>query len=111
MFSTLRKKLTSADQSIVLVSVTPKDCHNIAVYVLSNLSKPTVLLDGQAVRDYSASGPLSNEQLETARNFEVRDGGVAVLGFHGGPKAMWFNKKYMSLALHCQSRQWLETGS
>jgi hypothetical protein len=110
MFKTLRNKLSLVDESIVLVSVTPKDCCNIAVYVLSKLGKPTVLMDGQPVRDYSGNGPLNNERLAAAKNFEIRDADAAVLGFHGGPSAMWFNKKYMPLADHCESRQWLDTG-
>jgi len=110
MFKSLRNKFTAADESIMLVSVTPSDCRSIAFHVLANLKKPFVLLDGVQVRNYTSAGPLTNERFDEASDFEIRDGGTAVLGFHSGPKNMWFNKKYESMAKQCEAQQWLAMG-
>jgi hypothetical protein len=108
MFKSLRKAIKSQDESYVLLKVKPIDLRSMTMYAMGELAKPIVMIDGDAVRDYTSNGPLTQERVSAARDFEVRDGSVPVLGFHGDPSQMWVNNSYRGIAVFCQSQRWLE---
>ena len=93
----------SEEDTFTLIRVTPKNIGKIAKFAIPLLKKPVVLLESRPIKDYSDAGPLRHVRLKDAQDFEIRDGEVPVMGFHGGSKRMWFNNDFMSVARDCET--------
>ena len=96
------------NETFELIRVKANDLRRTAICVISHLKAPQILLDGKIVRDYSAVGPLQNDNLETIRNFEIRDGDFPVMGFHNGVANTWFCGNYQIALKQCRANGWVE---
>lgn len=90
-----------------LIPVLPKNYRHIALHAVAVAARPVVLMDRRAVEDLSERGPMTQAGIRGCRDFEVRDGGVPILGFHDHPNEMWVSNGYAHVAEHCASRGWL----
>ena len=97
----------SAELTCRLIRVDPSNLRAISVYAIHEVKRPNVMLDSQTVEDYSERGPLRRKRIAEAEDFEIRDGGHPVLGFHGGPSEMWVSDRYISIAEYCEAQGWL----
>jgi hypothetical protein len=103
--------LTSTLESMFkqrLIAVLPKNYRSVALAAIEAASVPVVLLENQAISDFSERGPLTQRGIRECRNFEVRDGNKPILGFHDHPREMWIAVEYEALANRCAAEGWLE---
>lgn len=92
-----------------LVPVLPKKINRrIALYAASVAQDPVILMDRVKVEDPTDRGPVTQRGIRQGRNFEVRDGRVAILGFHDHPREMWVTEDFQELAEYCQQQGWLK---
>ena len=96
------------DMTYRLIHVDASNLRAISVYAIHEVKKPIVMLDSETVQDYSERGPLRRRRIAEAEDFEVRDGGHPVMGFHGGPEHMWFSDRYTEICEYCQQQGWLK---
>jgi hypothetical protein len=91
-----------------LIPVLPKNYRRIALYAIGLASAPVVLVNRKPVHDFSESGPLTQDRIRKLTDFEVRDGGNAILGFHDHPNEMWVAENFAHVAEHCELQGWLK---
>ena len=105
------EKPQAEDETYELIRISPSDLGAITLFALDQLKKPNILLDSNAVKDYSDTGPLNHETLSKAQDLEIRDGHEPVMGFHSSPANMWVNNNYKQLAEQCAKSGWLKIGA
>ena len=105
------EKPKTEDETYELIRMSPSDLGAIALFALERLKKANIVLNSNAVTDYSNDGPLSHETLSQAQDLEIRDAGEPVMGFHGSPANMWVNNHYKPLAENCAQNGWLTLGA
>jgi len=88
--------------------VLPKNYRRIALYAASLAQDPVILMDRIVVEDLTDRGPVTQSGIRQCLNFEVRDGKVAILGFHDHPREMWITEDYNEVAEYCQQQGWLK---
>lgn len=91
-----------------LIAVLPKNYRNIALYAISIAQEPVVLVNRKRTTDFSERGPLTQKQIRSLIDFEVRDGSKPMLGFHDHPNEMWVFAEYVHVAEHCAAQGWLK---
>ena len=91
-----------------LIPVLPKNYRRIALYAIEVASTPVVLFNGKPIEDFSETGPLTQSGIRKLVNFEVRDGGNPIVGFHDHPNEMWIAENYANVASHCEAQGWLK---
>jgi len=91
-----------------MIPVLPKNYRSICLRAIKIASEPIVLMDKKAITDYSDQGRLTQSGIRSCRNFEIRDGNQAILGFHDHPNEMWINEQYEDLARYCENEGWLK---
>jgi hypothetical protein len=91
-----------------LIPVLPKNYRRIALYAIGVASTPVVLVNGKPTDDFSERGPLTQKGIRELTDFEVRDGGSPIVGFHDHPNEMWIAECYASVASHCEEQGWLK---
>ena len=90
-----------------LIPVLPKNYRSICLHAVEVASDPKVLMDNQAITDFSEQGNLTQKGLRGCISFEIRDGNVGIVGFHDHPDEMWINENYQSFAIYCEQQGWL----
>jgi len=90
-----------------LIPVLPKNYRRICLRAIELASDPRVLMDKKPVTDFSEQGKLTQEGIRSCINFEVLDGKVGIVGFHGYPNEMWVNENHKDFASYCEQQGWL----
>jgi hypothetical protein len=108
MLKSLLNRTRPEDLTYRLIRVIPGNLRTISVYTIEQISKPEVMLDGELIKDHSERGPLRRKRIADAEDFEIRDGGDPVMGFHGGPAEMWVSDRYVEIVKHCEKHGWLK---
>ena len=93
MLKALLDKFRPEYETYEFIRVKPTDLRGIVMLAVDELKKPTILVEGKPVRDYSPKGPLQSENIGNCSDFEIRDGRNPVMGFHEGPRNMWISKR------------------
>lgn len=96
------------DSATGVIPVLPKCCRRILLRAIELAENPVVLVNGVRVTDFSPTGPLVREKLNTYINLVVRDGVRPVVGYHDHPREMWIDEAYSDFAVYCASQQWLK---
>jgi len=91
-----------------LIPVLPRNIRRIVLHAVDQAKEPVVLLDKRPVTDLSERGPITKRGLRSCVNFEVRDGGRPILGFHDHPVHMFVSEEYADVAKFCEKQGWLK---
>lgn len=94
--------------TIKMIPVLPKNYRSICIQAVEVSSEPVVIMDKKVITDYSDQGRLTQSGIKECRNFEIRDGHKAILGFHDHPNEMWISEQYEDFARHCEKQGWLK---
>lgn len=90
-----------------LIPVLPKNYRSISLRAIELAGDPKVSMDNRTVTDFSQQGELTQKGIRNCINFEIKDGGVSILGFHDHPDEMWINENYLEFANYCEKQGWL----
>lgn len=81
-----------------LIAVRPKHYRAIVLEVLASFPHATVLVERRRCDDFSETGPMTQQGIAAMRDFEIRDQGTPILGFHDHPREMWIDSQFRDLA-------------
>ena len=93
---------------VSLIPVLPKNYRAIALEAIDKAYAPRVFFNKQEIHDFSEAGFLTQKEIRNCIDFEIRDGGIPILGFHDHPSQMWISESYKNFAIACEESGWLK---